>query len=194
MSTTPKRLPIYLGDVAKERARIARELHDGIAQELAAVGYSLDAEIGRSDTSAASRKSLRQIREQITGLSSVVRNEIYVLRNSRDPTSHKQLVDSLTSMGIEFSITGLLPDNDTGTELFKVLQELSRNAIMHSRASHVAITINLAQILFINNGESHEIISSNGFGLTGLQERLMSIGWKLAPRSIHSRVEISEGL
>ena len=48
ISNLLKRLQTYLADIAAERARIARELHDGIAQNLAAIGYSLDAEIGQN--------------------------------------------------------------------------------------------------------------------------------------------------
>lgn len=188
----PKRLLTYLVELAEERARIARELHDGIAQELAAIGYCLDAEIGRSDTSLASRKSLRQIREQITALNSTVRNEIYLLRDPRTLSPQEKLLQSLSAMDIEFSISGILPNTDTGVDLFKTLQELTRNSIEHARASHVEILIELEKITFQNDGEAKEIAPAIGLGLVGLKERLNNIGWRINHTKGYSHVELSK--
>src|ERR1019366_6002537 len=109
INNSHKRSPIYLTEISGERARIARELHDGIAQDLAAIGYTLDAEIGRSDTTAQSRKSLRTIREQITFLNGKVRNEIFQRRSARDLQPYEQLEMALESLGVEFTIDGALP-------------------------------------------------------------------------------------
>ncbi|MEY2951712.1 MAG: hypothetical protein RL622_789, partial [Actinomycetota bacterium] len=44
-----------------ERVTLAQELHDGIAQDLVALGFSIDAVIA-SDITAEARSSLRSIR------------------------------------------------------------------------------------------------------------------------------------
>ena len=174
-----KRSPIYLVDISEERARIARELHDGIAQELAAIGYALDSEIGRSDTSAHSRKSLRQIREKLTNLNSSVRNEIFLLRNSRTFEVHAQLLQAMAILPIKLTVRGTLPNTELGIDLFKTLQELARNAIEHGGASHIAIQIEATKITFSNDGSSLTTFAEPGFGIIGIVERLDAIGWEI---------------
>ncbi|NBY82967.1 MAG: histidine kinase, partial [Actinobacteria bacterium] len=45
-----------------ERSRLARELHDGLAQELAAVGYQLDQVVGDPALDNKNRRIIRDIR------------------------------------------------------------------------------------------------------------------------------------
>ena len=118
-------------DFTEERARIARELHDGIAQDLAALGYALDAEIGRSDTSDSSRKALRTLREQVTNLNAKVRAEIFTLRSEKSPTIDEQLQEALKTLGISVEVSGALPEGAIAEELRKVIIELVRNAKEH---------------------------------------------------------------
>lgn len=177
-------------DISEERARIARELHDGIAQELAALGYALDSEIGRSDTSAHSRKSLRQIRERLTELNAKVRNEIYLLRNSRAMPAHDQLMQSLDILPIEFTVTGTLPHTEAGLELFKTLQELARNAVEHGEASQIIIKIEATEINFNNDGSSGTAPTSSGFGIIGMVERLHAIGWIIIFQASFSQIQL----
>ncbi len=70
----------------EERARLAREMHDGIAQDLAFLGYELDA------LAALQRKApeqavdeTRRLRKHITGLMSDLRLSISDLRSSVGP-------------------------------------------------------------------------------------------------------------
>ncbi|MEJ0014489.1 MAG: histidine kinase [Actinomycetota bacterium] len=164
-------------DIRDERARIARELHDAIAQDLAAIGYALDAEIGRSDTSDQSRKSLRAIREQITLLNVKVRDEIFQLRSERDQTPQEQLEATLNSLGVGFTIEGTLPPSVVGLELFKVIQELARNAQEHGGATHLTIFCFEDRIVVQHDGNSLSPINEGRFGIQGIAERLEHIGW-----------------
>lgn len=177
-------------DIANERARIARELHDGIAQDLAAIGYALDSEIGRSDTHKESRQALRRIRKQITDLNSTVRNEIFRLRTPHDLEPQMQLEESLGQLAASFVIIGALPDNPIGLELYKVLLELSRNANEHGFAEQISIEISPTRILFSNDGASSPPNFEPGYGLTGVSERLAALGWEITLDPDFSRTEI----
>ena len=64
-----------------ERTRLARELHDGLAQELSAFGYQLDQVIGDHKLDNKNRGLLRQLRFSLSGIINQVRDEIYELRN-----------------------------------------------------------------------------------------------------------------
>ena len=65
-----------------ERTRIARELHDGLAQELASLGYRLDQIIGDSNLDNKNRYSLRELRFTLTGVIIQIRDEIFELRTT----------------------------------------------------------------------------------------------------------------
>lgn len=194
MNSLPKRSPTCLLDIFSERARIARELHDGIAQELAAIGYALDSEIGRTDVTESARKSLRAIREQITELNSTVRQEIFLLRSKKTQTPHDSLEEAMSSLDLHTAIEGTLPDSGTGMELFKVLLELSRNSLSHGKASNISLRITPTQITFDNDGSASTPVSALGFGLKGVVERLNSVGWKIISDADFKHIELSEQL
>ena len=180
-----------MAELSHERSRIARELHDGIAQELAAIGYALDSEIGRSDTSAESRTGLRKIREQVTGLNKKIRDEIFLLRSTRDDVQSNFLA-ALDSIPVDTRVTGSLPDTEKGLELGKVLVELTRNAVDHGQASAVSVDITQSEILFENNGAASGPIKSERYGLVGDAERLDLIGWSLSIESDFVRATLKE--
>ena len=179
-------------DLAAERARIARELHDGIAQNLAAIGYSLDAEIGRSDTTAESRSALRLIREEVTSLNATMREEIFNLRKAIDFQAQQELIQSLQVLPLDFTIGGELSDNEIGAAQCKVLVELARNAVNHAKATQITIVIFSNHITFTSDGESTSTSQNLGFGLQGAAERLASIGWVLEISEDFSQIRLFE--
>ena len=186
-----------MGEIAAERARIARELHDVMAQDLAAIGYALDGEIGRSDTTPASRNALRAIRSHVTALNAQIRNEIFVLRCS-SATGAIALVESAAiSLGISLTIVGNFQDSSDVDELAKILIELLRNSKEHGHATNAVIEISDDVIAFTHNGElSIESVaiaqaSSQSYGLIGISERAALIGWELHGREDFSGAKIS---
>ena len=93
-----------------ERSRLARELHDGLAQELSAIGYQLDSLIGDELITHSARQNLRKVRFSISGVTDQVRNEIYNLRNE-DPRElseiiKQQLASLLSNSEILFEVNG----------------------------------------------------------------------------------------
>ncbi|MTB15675.1 MAG: histidine kinase, partial [Actinobacteria bacterium] len=64
-----------------ERIRLAQEIHDGIAQDLIGIGYSLDLMLAASETSAQTRITIRTLRFEVTDLIDKVRREMYQLRS-----------------------------------------------------------------------------------------------------------------
>jgi NarL family two-component system sensor histidine kinase LiaS len=181
-----------LVDLSDERLRIARELHDGIAQDLIAIGYNLDIEIGRSDTNPNSRAALRAIREQITEVNLKVRVEIFKLRSFREPIPQIQLDTALSSLAANFNLVGALPDNEIGLSLFKVLLELCRNAIEHGEAQNISLTITAEKIFITNDGLISLAIWIESHGLMGVNERLADIGWQLRIEKGFSHLELSQ--
>ena len=63
------------------RVELAREIHDGIAQDLVALGYELDLLLAKPDATAESRLEIRTLRFKVDALISKVRREMYALRD-----------------------------------------------------------------------------------------------------------------
>ena len=66
--------------ITPQRLDLARELHDGVAQDLVALGYELDLLLAAADTQAPVRKGIRSLRFQVDEMITKVRREIYQLR------------------------------------------------------------------------------------------------------------------
>ena len=72
---------------AEERSRLAREMHDGIAQDLAYLGYQVDAltrSLEKGDAAAAAEQS-RELRGEMSRLTQDLRLSITDLRSSIGP-------------------------------------------------------------------------------------------------------------
>jgi signal transduction histidine kinase len=166
-----------------ERVRLAQELHDGIAQDLVAFGYSIDLLLGAADTPINTRKDLRTLRFGVTDLITKVRDEIFTLRNGAP-------LDFLTSL--RTIADELFPDNTITVEeipqlshiqsfeLHRILTEVIRNASRHSGASHLEITLekikNMQVLRIKDNGGGGAEPNRIGYGIAGLYERTESLG------------------
>lgn len=131
------------------RVILAQELHDGIAQDLVGLGFSIDSLIATNQELQA-KDSLRKVRFAITEMIDKVRLEIYQLRTASD----------------------LLPnieEKDVSYELMRVLSEILRNVSEHAQASHLSIQIT-------DNGIGGAQSKEGSFGLVGVQERIARIG------------------
>jgi signal transduction histidine kinase len=135
-----------------ERVALAQELHDGIAQELVALGFSIDVLIA-GEISADTKSSLRQLRFTITELISNVREEIHALRTD------EPLFDASVN-------------TDINQELQRIFREILRNIQEHSQASSLTLEVSDNGI-----GGAQEKVGS--FGLTGIQERTAKLNGEI---------------
>ena len=135
-----------------ERVALAQELHDGIAQDLVALGFSIDALISTTD-SADTKSSLRSLRFTITELIDKVRNEIHSLR------SDSELLESPA-------------DTDLAYELQRIFLEILRNVQEHSQATLLAVQVS-------DNGVGGAQIAPGSFGLAGIQERTAKLNGEI---------------
>jgi signal transduction histidine kinase len=127
------------------RVILAQELHDGIAQDLVGLGFSIDSLIATA-TDQTNKESLRQLRFAITELIDKVRLEIHELRSASDLISESE--------GADFNY-----------QLLRVLSEILRNVSEHAQASVLSIQIT-------DNGIGGAQSKEGSFGLIGIQERI----------------------
>jgi len=130
------------------RVILAQELHDGIAQDLVGLGFSIDSLIATSQDLQA-KEALRQMRFGITELIDKVRLEIHQLRTTSDLISDEK-------------------EDDVSYELIRVFSEILRNISDHAHASHLSIQIT-------DNGIGGAQSKAGSFGIIGIQERISRI-------------------
>ena len=163
-----------------ERTRLARELHDGLAQELASLGYRLDQIIGSNNLDNINRTPLRQIRFSISGLINQVRDEIFELRTSESRSIKEQLDQQLTILShtdITYEIQGEIEvKSDQRFELLRAVRELVINAMRHANCSIIRIKLTTNQIQIEDDGNGGALEKQHSYGLLGVRERLAEIG------------------
>ena len=136
-----------------ERVTLAQELHDGIAQDLVVLGFSIDQAISQCvDTDLKS--SLRLIRFTTTALIEKVRSEIHQLRDAEPLQSNDQQLDTMH-------------------ETLRIVQELLRNIEKHSGAKVVHIEIQ-------DDGDGGVSLKEGSFGLRGIQERIEKLNGEIS--------------
>ena len=135
-----------------ERVTLAQELHDGIAQDLVVLGFSIDQAISKCQD-AELKNSLRQIRFTTTGLIEKLRRQMHELRTA-EPL--------------------ILPTGqvDTMFETVRIVQEVLRNIEKHSGASSFEIQI-------ADNGVGGASPRVGSFGLEGIQERVHKLNGEI---------------
>jgi signal transduction histidine kinase len=134
--------------MSDRRVILAQELHDGIAQDLVGLGFSIDALIATGHELPV-KESLRELRFAITELINKVRLEIHELRSASDLISGTQ-------------------EKNYNYEVLRVLSEILRNVSEHSHASHLSIQIT-------DNGIGGAHSKEGSFGLIGVQERITQL-------------------
>ena len=167
--------------VAEERLRIAREIHDGIAQEIAFLGYRLDEIIGRNATPEDVRNSLRQLRFGVTQLSESVRNEIFELRQEERRTFADQAESILRFVLGDSDISWSVNINtDIPTKhqfnLLRIIQEAANNALTHASATAIEIRYQNHLFQFSDNGTNWNPPQESRWGLVGIDERAKQMG------------------
>ncbi len=135
-----------------ERVTLAQELHDGIAQDLVVLGFSIDHAISICHD-AEVKNSLRHIRFTTTELIEKVRLQMHELRSS---------------------VPLMVPSGqlDTMFETLRVVQEILRNIDKHSGATYFDIQIT-------DDGVGGVTNKVGSFGLAGLQERVSKLNGEI---------------
>ena len=199
----------------RERARIARDLHDDICQQLALVSIELEQVQGKlPDSVSEPRSKVEEVRNRIVDIATDVQMMSHELHSAK--LSYLGIAVAMKGFCREFGehykveiefesrdIPRQLPP-DVSLCLFRVLQEALHNAAKHSGVKHFDVQ------LWGTSGDVHLTISDlgsgfdteaamrgQGLGITSMQERLKLVKGDLTITSqpqrgttIHARVPL----
>ena len=172
------------------RVEIAQEIHDGIAQDLVALGYELDLVLAAPLTPAVIRNDVRTIRFRVSELIEKVRGEIYDLRSHSEFNSSLREIVRTISPSIAISIEEIELTEADRHLLLRVIPELLRNAHIHSGASQIHLQLFAGEdgvmVKVSDNGQGGATTTSGRYGLLGSIERVKDHG---ASIEIDSRKE-----
>ena len=197
-----RRLQREFNAVLTERNRIAREIHDTLAQDF--VGVSLQLEVvaqalGRNDVSTA-RSQIDAARTLVREGLDDARQSIWELRavSAKDslPTRLSRVMQRATDRGLkaECRVGGTyraLPQ-ELEDEVLRIAQEAVTNAVRHAAATNVSADLQYSprrlMLRITDDGRGFDVAtaSSNGghFGLTGMKERAATIDGELKVESL----------
>jgi signal transduction histidine kinase len=178
----------------EERQRLAREIHDGVAQELVMVGYGIDNALATLPDTETAAEDLRVLRAEVTRVITELRLSLFELRSEVDRyggltgaiADYARAVAASAGLRVHFSIddsTARLP-SATEAELLRIAQEAITNARKHSGAENLWVTCAVdppfAQVVVSDDGRGIADPHPDGrYGLAIMAERAERIRGRL---------------
>jgi signal transduction histidine kinase len=135
----------------EERQRLAREIHDGVAQELVMVGYGIDNALATlPDSAVETAEELRVLRAEVTRVITELRLSLFELRSEVDRqgglsaavSEYARTVGAAGGLRVHFSVEetpARLPAS-VEAELMRIAQEAITNARKHAGAQNLWVS------------------------------------------------------
>ncbi|MFC5940809.1 GAF domain-containing sensor histidine kinase [Micromonospora harpali] len=182
----------------EERQRLAREIHDGVAQELVMVGYGIDNALAYvEEDPKETAEALRTLRGEVTRVITELRLSLFELRSEVDRhgglaaaiAEYARTVGASGGLRVHLSLdesTARLPAA-TEAELLRIAQEAVTNARKHAGAANLWVTCEVdppyAQIEVSDDGHGIGEQRTDGhYGLAIMAERAERIRGRLEIR------------
>ncbi len=175
--------------VKLERARIARDIHDGLGSTLTNLRIRLELALKLFDEPEASSKVLPLLKLCQDAAGTALTDVRRALRAERDGDFNlKQAVTGLvrqvnqeSDLKINVRFDDISLPLAVQHQIFSIIQECLTNVYKHSSADRVEIVLTqkneLASLAVRDNGKGFDLSVDNpGFGLQGLRERAQTIG------------------
>jgi signal transduction histidine kinase len=185
----------------EERQRLAREIHDGVAQELVMVGYGIDNALASLPAGAeTTAEELRILRGEVTRVITELRLSLFELRSEVDRhgglaaaiSDYARTVGANAGLRVHYTLdesTARLPAA-TEAELLRIAQEAITNARKHAGAANLWVTCAVdppyAQIEVSDDGQGiADQRPDKRYGLAIMKERAERIRGRLEIRPRH---------
>lgn len=178
---------------AEERSRLARDIHDGIAQEIAALGFLAD-DLAAGAPDEETREAAEALRGEITRVVSELRLSIFDLRQEVDApgglsgalAEYVREVGKRSGLRLHLSFDESprpMPVRVEG-EVLRIAQEALGNVRQHADAENVWLTLHSDAsgllLLIEDDGVGGAAARDGHYGLASMAERAQRIGASLA--------------
>jgi signal transduction histidine kinase len=187
---------------AEERRRIARDLHDGLAHELAFIAAKArcssgtDRELDARELAGAADRALDEARRAITVLSARRPQSLScALDQTAEDLGSRLGIPVLINQPADLDVPGEITE-----QLLRIVREAITNAATHAQANCVTVSLNRddssTSVVVADDGggfDPRKVAGSGGFGLISMRERAESIGAHLTVESapgLGTRVEV----
>lgn len=171
----------------QERARLARELHDGFISQLSAIKMNFSALSGHADQEKFT-ENLLMLQETIQDLRQTAHNLMpeVLLHGSLEEAvqMYCERMSAAHQLHVDFQVYGYLPKLKTEFELtlYRMIQEALQNIVKHSGASRALVQVNsfddVVSITIEDNGNgilSQDIEKKVSSGIMNLKERIQAL-------------------
>jgi signal transduction histidine kinase len=183
---------------AEERSRLAREIHDGVAQEVTSLGYVVDDLIAGAE-SDGQRTTLLSLRAELTRVVGELRLSIFDLRSEvvRETGLGSALSEYVRQIGSRSAMAVHLTLDESPTrlraeteaELLRIAQEAITNARKHSSGRNLwvdcVVDPPFARITVRDDGVGLSGGRSDSYGLRIMQERAQRVDAHLEVETTH---------
>lgn len=198
----------------EERERLAKEIHDGIAQDLAYIGFELDGLLSelRDAGEQPAAQHARELRQRITALISELRTSISDLRSSVAPTRGlgSALSEYTRSVGTSSDVTVHLSlaegplrlGSDAELQLLRLAHEAIGSARRRAGVRNLWVSLAVeppgASLVIEDDGDESHPADLDSIALEVMRERADQIRATLEitrrrPQGIRVHVELGRG-
>ena len=180
----------------EERHRLAREIHDGIAQEIASLGYVVD-DLTATASSDSQGQKLNALRAELTRIVNELRLSIFDLRSELSAGLGSAISDYVREVGSRSGLTvhltlDVVPTRLRGeveTEFLRIAQEAINNVRKHSQASNLWVDCRIhppyARISIRDDGNGMGSARADSYGMKIMQERSERVGADFSVRAVN---------
>lgn len=202
--------------IVEERNRLARELHDAVAQTLFSVRLTADAAASLVQRDPARAEAeIRRLAALSAEAIAELRAVIFELRPAEladdglvvTLRKHVDVLRRAHAVDVTFETDADRPlEPDLEASLFRIAQEALNNALRHAQPQRVAVRLQLrapgAVLEVYDDGRGFDVAAvrrrSRRLGLTSMEERAAAVGGALAVESVPGagttvRVSVPDG-
>lgn len=172
----------YLEGMEQERSRLARELHDGVSNQLLAVEMKL----GSEGLTEQTLQLLTESRQQVRRFSHELMPPEFEYTTLDEMLAHYiSQLDGIRHCCVTYESRPADADwtaisHHQAYELYRIVQESTSNALKHAQATAISVVITLKigalDIVISDNGSVSPQKSTGGIGLRTIHQRAETIG------------------
>ncbi|MDW3190714.1 MAG: tetratricopeptide repeat protein [Cytophagales bacterium] len=173
-----------------ERSRIAKDLHDGVVQHLAAIKLVLAQALPKLNEETETILKAQRLAEQAADDTRTISHQMMpkALMEAGIVPAMKDVINNqltLNQITVEFQHFGLKERYPQQVEvtIYRIFQELSNNIVKHAQAKHVDVQLmeHGGKLIFIVEDDGIGIGDSkgSGIGLNNISSRILTVDGKV---------------